>query len=778
MISRYARDLLNIKAQGAGFSGGSFELELKIKGVSKIQFNDLKAYAQERFESTKTVTIDSFLDEDRYTKQTDGDIPSTGDIELNKYYKTTKKPLFNKELERQGTMSHNVKLTLAYEMFVPANVFNENILNSSYVRYKNRTSYKIGNVSLDMTEVDTFSPNRKEYEVELELVDDITEANITALENVYMQINNILLRSNTIMSFNSYCGGNLRMSNPNSTIKMDYGVLAKVRNLKLKDLTIDGLMNGKYTITLKADGERVVILVDQSGVWMLQSRPGNDIVERITDTPECILPLTPLVLDAEMVFTRNEEDLFIPFDIISLKGKTLIQKFPLVGDKSRMAFIEKVVKHLSSYMNITTKTYYEIGNTSKSAILSMQEVQSFAESVNYDNDGYIITPIDEGYYQHTDKIRLEQRILSDYPDICKLKPWELLTIDVVYKDSRIYVSENSGKELKVFRGSKKYPFNHQINLNHDSLRENEGAIVEIAPEIVEGVIVLKFYRTRSDKMQPNRERVADNVWNDLNNPITPDTVIGKDMKMIRDYHNCVKRMILNSIPKGYNLVDLGSGRLGDMSKWNHLHSILAIEPNEDHIEEAKRRLRNTGNNRKLNIKMIKAGGEDTDIIMENFHQFNLDNKKVAVVSMLTMSFLFSCDEVFDGFIKTLRSIAKHCEGECWFHFITVNGPSVRKIFNDKSGTIKLDIAELRYNHEEGELFINIDKTIVTDQKEWLVDIDRVVRAVTPEGVKPEFTIEQVPEPQNNVYGLTRYAFSESNLLFNSLFAFGKIKVHP
>src|SRR5690606_17527332 len=97
---------------------------------------------------------------------------------------------------------------------------------------------------------------------------------------------------------------------------------------------------------------------------------------------------------------------------------------------------------------------------------------------------------------------------------------------------------------------------------------------------------------------------------------------------------------------GINILDIGSGRGGDISKWKRLIDkqspeptgrVVAVEPNPDNFKEFKSRLEKN-KEMKDRVVLVETGGEDTVEITRAVQDFIPQGKVDVVFLMLSMSF--------------------------------------------------------------------------------------------------------------------------------------------
>lgn len=251
-------------------------------------------------------------------------------------------------------------------------------------------------------------------------------------------------------------------------------------------------------------------------------------------------------------------------------------------------------------------------------------------------------------------------------------------------------------------------------------------------------------KIRKDKELPNEKSVADDVWESIINPIELDTLTGDSIQLMRKYHNRIKKRLLNGQVKGIpfiggNLLDLGSGAGGDVTKWERYEKIICVEPNVEYIKELTKRIRETydfdakiytdknGGHSDDKIIVINTGAENYDLISYYVNKF-FGGKCNVISSMLTLSFFWG--GLYEGFIRTINH---NLSKGGYFIYLTIDGDLVTQLFDPllkgpSITSIKLLRGEvvLKYNQEEKKLFIDLPKSVtVKEQTESLVFLDKL-----------------------------------------------------
>lgn len=397
------------------------------------------------------------------------------------------------------------------------------------------------------------------------------------------------------------------------------------------------------------------------------------------------------------------------------------------------------------------------------------------------------------------KIPLHLRKLTKYPDICKWKPPSDLTIDFATVRHGTYLQlmvSGFNNELIPFTGDQRFPFvtdlEHQpygpVDHDHpDTLNlVDRVTIVEYEWDYKQNLMVPR--KIRQDKTRPNQLGIASAVWSDIQNPIELSTLSGKSFAFMSRYHTRIKWDLFNNAYKELDfnptLLDIGSGRGGDVLKWKNAGRIVAVEPSADHIVELTKRINSAlyqprvsviiendadvdisrqlaeSDRRGDQVVIIQTGGENTELITKVVDQW-LGGPAQLLSMMLSMSFFWQSADMVQALANTiLTNLDENGRGI----FLTIDGRMVRHAFDpiqftdppastsSSSGTMggqpetykelildEVGAAVLRYNRDPNlgdqigadRLYINIPDSIVVDQEEWLVYLDDLSQLLAP-----------------------------------------------
>jgi hypothetical protein len=691
-------------------------------GINRQTFNRIKAYFDKQTKALHEVSTDYIM----------GDVRKS--VFIDKTLWITKNKLWKEDVKE-----YPLRYSMSREKSISP--ISDDIFTPELIRTKNRSSYFIfdDSVRVDITLVSTKSErdNYINHEVEIELLDP---SKIDKFELAVKIILRLVLdtyefyteneRQDVIQKVNSTLGSIERKY-------IDNYPLVQARNLKLRDMVGGGLIGNpetNYTVTHKTDGQRKMLAFLNSGIWLLSSTSINRVSRNYVKL------LEGTILDGEMVEFENRimsngapktKIWYLVFDVLSEDGDISIQKKPHL---ERMNFAQKRVvdfwKTLKlDIMKINTKTFRGF-KTPVEFFTLMREMYREQPLLAYKQDGFMFTPTNTEYNPHSDKNKLSERVLTKYPDICKWKEKDELTIDFLIrwiKDNKIDLYVNQQGKPVLFKGSFFQPLSEIDYLNPLTIDLPNDTIVEYGYDYERKMLVPR--RVRHDKTKPNRQDVAEDVWSDIHDPIEEETMKGNTFALLRKYHNRIKKNLFEKSLEGKSgfktLLDIGSGYGGDLGKWRKFDKILAVEPDPEHIEEMKKRLKTYDMENK--VKILQAGGEETDKIRSALDEWLGKNEKVDVVSsMLSLTFFWQNETLVDSLVKTITTNIKP-DGK--YIFLTMDGDLVEQAFDPVFNTgfvlnkLELGPATLVYKEDKKELYINIKGTIVEEQREWLVRLD-------------------------------------------------------
>ena len=454
----------------------------------------------------------------------------------------------------------------------------------------------------------------------------------------------------------------------------------------------------------------------------------------------------------------NMEELFLSFDCLYY-NKTIHN----LNYTERIKYLKKDEIYLDEkfLLKVDLKEIIELGDTVEKYYQNMNKIFSILDNVKYKEDGIIFTPIFSPYITEG-QIKgqgenSKKRTLSNYKDVCKFKL--ILSIDFYYSDKKLYVID--GENLVPFEGTSRYPFTED-NFFVDKPLKLRNKIIEFYPFTEGKKIVYKNMRIRKDKKTPNNIKVATELWNLVHNPITPETLKGENITLLRKFNNQVKEKIINDI-KGV-VLDIGAGNGGDLLKYknnNKITKVLAVEPNKDFVDEYISRTKNMKLDNKKFIEPLNCGGEESDKIKKYFDNYVNKNEEINIVMMLSLSFFWS-EGRLEKLIETINMLAERVN----IYYFTIVGVRVKNLFKRLGDNIKLNTITLKYINDE-DYFVDIDDSVtVFEQTEHYVNVEEMKEKLNAEMEYSRTPLSNLPED---------YILSEGEKIYNTLFEYGKMK---
>ena len=553
-----------------------------------------------------------------------------------------------------------------------------------------------------------------------------------------------------------------------------------------------------YTVTNKADGLRKLLVFAHNGLWLVMGPNSanyvinsSDFLDKIKDDDrrnsfkKFFAVNVGYIFEGELIPKENRNganmevnNLYFIYDTLSIPQTNgnassydnSIQRKAL-GNRLNVAHNITKISVFNDQrfpINIYRKRFIPFA-TPDEFYTAVRQLLSSQENLPYKTDGVIFTPNLMPYnsYVGSKKIDLWDRKLSRYADICKWKDTSTMSIDLAYVVEDCGVSLNAldanGKMTK-FEGTRRFKLaNSDINIRGWEDRIISGSIVEFRWDGETNKLIPM--RIRLDKNKPNKKEFALDNWKLMRSPISMETMMGDNLVLMRRYHNRIKRsMYDDALEKIANsgrnskktLLDIGSGRGGDLAKWQDFDLVISVEPNSGNINEFVSRAKNSRNSGFIKIKnsseisnniiskierakndsraigpyiiLVEAKGEDLATIKAVMKKVGLD--KVSVVSsMLSMSFFWGSSNNVNSLAQT---ISETLDPNGVFVYFTIDGDSVRHKFvptfsnGEELTDIKTGNYMISYNGGR-QLKISIDiqsdNPIVSEQEEWLVFIN-------------------------------------------------------
>lgn len=600
------------------------------------------------------------------------------------------------------------------------------------------------------------------YEVEIERIETNIEVDsfITAVEKILMwsqnadsavQLMDLRERQLAVKLHNSMFETEITSKRWKSKdpYRLYGGYWNKPKNIKLKDM-----VESRFdpAVTIKLDGRRYSLLFTDNGTYLFN--PPHDVFK--VGPPNSTLHGT--MLDCEQIYVGNSER-FIGIEVYG---------FDVLFDKT----ID--IRQLDFYNRYSVLEKWDGNNGNKVQDIELYDMTYLRKTYYFDGSFYdrVKKAVDILYgdddTRKTDGLILQPRHWYKNNHTFKWKPSDQLTIDFLLvplnideirsvnteEDPEDYIgrvfwliSGDKGKDV-VFNGTKRNPC-RGFSVFPDNEFDGQSLSYRIV-ECVWNYDYEDFYpvRFRDDRDRPNNLTTARDVWEDIMNPIPLATMEGNTVQLMRKYHNQEKlSMLSQEFRKGSVILDIGSGRGGDLHKWDRLgfKKVYAVEPNKDNLAELERRREDSGI--KTDVHTINHGAEKTKAIAKILGEDsqNLD----GIVSFFSMTFFPQSRKLYDQFIETIDLLPEGGK----FVGAVMDGFAVRDLLEEvrykedisAEESVEYDVPAYKIVQtsvfddnvigNEIEITLNDPNSMVKEQTEWLFYFEPFKTSLEKKGFK-------------------------------------------
>lgn len=515
------------------------------------------------------------------------------------------------------------------------------------------------------------------------------------------------------------------------------------------------------------------------------------------------------ILDCEIIFNEgvkdndilSENDIFLYiFDIISLEN----EKIAFKPFEERLAYLRDGFNKIKMLPNVNIKEYIKLTDNYKDELKEFYEKK--IKSKKYEIDGLIFTPSSK---VKTNTKHTKNPINTNYNNMLgyKWKNIENMTIDffVCKLPKNLYTNipynklklEKNQNIYILFSGISKSDY-HKLNMTYmidykkivpekylngslfpiqfstsdspynyiylDSSDELHERICEFNYDTKEQKWVFKKIRTDRDVELERGEyfgnyfKVSESIWNNINNPLTFDMLIGSNKgyfmqddnsfyKSQRSYNSFVKTYVLENVlsPKLTDknntdmVIDMASGKGQDLARLVNLgfKKGLFIDNDKNALAELvnrKHNLRTVDNKTmKIHVKVVDLTNDYTSII-KSLEVFDIKKESVdIIICNFAIHYILSNEENLINLIKLLNHYLKP-NGR--FLFTCFNGEKIFKLLKETNEWNSYENNNLKYSIKKlykSESFSNFGQKIDvllpfskdTYYTEYLVNLEHV-----------------------------------------------------
>ena len=582
---------------------GKFQSGRFVPGVSKRQFDSILKLFNDWPSTKKT---DKVVSRSVNQKQSIRKITNSNG---------TEKFQFKEKILVIDVPADSIRLSKSKEQTRTAlkNVFNNLPANRNYKQTRERTTFKKGDIQIDMTHLPENS--RSPFQIEIEYTSPKEVCKYVKIINKELQ--NIQIQGIVFAQYRSLIG-NTRFAGP------------LPQTLTLEAFRKKVLTKHPYSVTEKADGERFLLFIDNIGGFNLISRKME--IKRLT-TFQPRRDFARSIIDGEFV-----NGTFYAFDILFSKGsdvrsnhlKTRLTK--LLGllvtlRHSKIKMKSFMIEHNGKIIQVPSNRNTQFKNIYEAA----GNIWSKRRAFPYNLDGLIFTPVNEPYLnRNTYKWKDEN------------------TIDFYYNKNKLFLAgtkSNGTYGLLPFGGvdgkgtfmSKGKEVKNLIFID-ENISENlrKGFLEKDIPgnpmvgEFKFDKNTFKLIRKRPDKDLPNGIDASNQSWEAISNPLTED-MIARGPGALRDFHSEIKAKLIMKYAKGKSVLDIGSGKGENVGKYVKANAkpVVGFDLVQEEYPHPNYMSFHKMNNPVYRVKNYINKNQKFDVININFaiHYF-LANKKL------------------------------------------------------------------------------------------------------------------------------------------------------
>ena len=525
----------------------------------------------------------------------------------------------------------------------------------------------------------------------------------------------------------------------------DYANIREGKLISYEDKPIsilkDDIIKAKsknYFVTNKLNGTRYYLYIE-SGIFYLIGKTGSKLttiktfVWKIFEVDRTVRDI--YILDGEYFNLNKNNIIYHAFDIIlaTNTGKE-INLYPY---EKRLGYLNQATEFFKRFKGnpVQMKNIRYGSDTSK--IVEYMKAE-FKQEWDYENDGLIYTPAKAIY---SDKTTPTLKWKFDHHQ----------SVDVRIK-RYIYEKNPINFLYECCVDSQDEIFTEYLLYSPQELIED--SIIEVSFDTK----IKQFYKLRSrpDKENPNYIKVANDFWEDINNPI-PITELSKKILIVKDrendwsqyrkYSNSEKdKLIKENIDPNSIVIDIGFGKGGDIFKYatHGIKNIIAIEPDIDNIKEFYNRYKDnyrinetTENattmvvniedkkNRKqynVEILLINKSGSDNELIpiINYYLSKNRNNRPLVATMFFSLTYFFG---PFNDFVSLFNILIDFNPTKILGTFM--DGEKAKMFINEYEWDEKYCGFKLELTNDN-MVYIQIsDSATVSGHNEYLCDFSRL-----------------------------------------------------
>lgn len=477
--------------------------EFEIRFGSFVNGKFSSSVSTETFQRIKRTFASTGTSNELHTFETIYSVGKGSIKEVNENY------MYKETLKKYNIYDYDIRLSLARENIVHTlPKYAKRVLT----RKKDRISFTLDIGVLDLTIVYENGSNLPKYEVELEV-----KYNNASISELIKYINLIL----QLCQDNYYVIGNKEkkavIEEYRDIVSSKYFIGAQPETLQKNDLIL--LKDSLYSVTDKADGERMIMVINKKGfVYFVDNN-----LRKVFKTDLRSQLYKQCVVDGELV-RYNHTICFLAFDLIAYNNKNLR------GDvnyllKQRLDRLNHIISTLPKTNYLVKMKRFMVRNVFKGSKLLQDTINQ------YNNDGLIFTPVNEPYptskkWSNLLKWKPSMMNTIDFFSIKKGGIWELYVQNSQNHIELFNVFNMDCAKVKMVTYTTSFDDTTVDTTTNEPFKTN--TVIEYRWDFDQSKFVP--LRTRWDKtIDPRKHgnfiKVACDIWNNIHNPLELDDII-------------------------------------------------------------------------------------------------------------------------------------------------------------------------------------------------------------------------------------------------------------
>lgn len=716
-----------------------------------------RSFSSQGFQTIETSTSESIYKSERGSMKK---IQNTKNNETTYILKNT--------FKKYNMFDYGFRLSLANETKQNSNQLGDQVVMN---RQKTRTSFILPIGSLDMTIVKEHDLQTNKHEQKYEIELEIKSKNYNEVEQFLTVIlqtrqENFFVISNTERK--NVIGGYKNL------VKTHFFIGAQPETLQKTE--IHTLYKNLYSVTDKADGERMLMYIDNLTVYFIDNN-----INKIYKTNVTSKMYNNTLIDGELISVDNKI-YFLAFDLIAYNGKDIRgnKEYMLSTRLNRIKDILSNLQNPNDFYVIQPKKFLF-----KNVFLGSEIILETANKKPYKNDGLIFTPMNEPY-----------PLTKKWPQLLKWKPAELNTIDFysVRNESdplmwSLYVQHQQQNKEQINQPKQQLKtekalfditklcsehkniecITYQTIFDPETIDPSSGepfqsnTVIEYSWNKQLNKFVplrTRWDKTANPKKHGNFSSVACDIWNNIHNPVDKEMLFKftafssakEDLffERMRKYHNKIKEYLYNKYTKDCEyLLELCSGKGGDMHKWlyNNIGNVVGYDISDKNIGECRRRILSsqTNQNSSYNFYQMDLCQNEGSTIIQSNNPDGFDN----ICCHFGVHYFFNSQNSFGNLIRILKT-SLHDNG----HFIVtfMDNSALNELYNncgvdngvvykEKNDQIVYYMKrDMKYDSQNSfgnglRIILNGNNILTEGSNEYIIDYSQFVNAMNENGFK-------------------------------------------